>query len=109
MNALAGEGQDLLLAALSESGLAFDDDFPSVETNDFSLGSEGPLDSAGPMPSVSIIFSTDMHAQLIISTLSYACHLCQTQSPLPICFCHARIEMCVFQNILRFAFAFFSQ
>ncbi|XP_022110300.1 protein strawberry notch homolog 1-like isoform X2 [Acanthaster planci] len=46
MNGLAEEGQDLLLAALSESGLAFDE-FPGAdpnEQNDFDLSLLGPPD-----------------------------------------------------------------
>ncbi|XP_071789882.1 protein strawberry notch homolog 1-like [Asterias amurensis] len=46
---IGADGQDLLLAALSESGLAFDD-FPTIDLNDqtdFDLGLLGPPDPGG--------------------------------------------------------------
>ena len=58
MNSLVEEGQDLLLAALSESGLAFDE-FPSAdpsEQNDFDLSLLGPPDPVGAVTQVSFLF-----------------------------------------------------
>ena len=52
---IGADGQDLLLAALSESGLAFDD-FPTIDLNDqndFDLGLLGPPDPGGSEVTVS--------------------------------------------------------